>query len=105
MKKKETPKKAPKKAPVKLIEGKYSHKFLTRLAPHEGERLAQIMKSENIKSFTAAVTLAVMEYASMKNEIKDLRTEVNELEARNGEIVETVSDYIQVSKRLNSLKV
>jgi hypothetical protein len=56
--KKKATKKAEKKAAPpkqKLIEGQYSHKFLTRLRPEVGQRLDALMKSTNNKTFNGAI--------------------------------------------------
>ena len=101
MSKKKTPKKAPAK---KLIDGKYSHKFITRFSPDEGDHLEKVMKHEGIKTFNGAVLKSVSSYLSMKEKISELEQKVDELENSNTDIIETVGDFQSVMKKLSTFK-
>jgi len=68
-------KKSPVKPQIKLIDGKYSHKFLVRLEPEEGDYLEKLKTLLRSKTFSGTVISAIMRFEDMKREIETLRTE------------------------------
>ena len=71
----------PKKPEVKLIEGKYSHKFLVRLHPVEGEFLDHAMKKHGIKTFTGMVTKMIVSYEVHQKTIEQLNNQLTNCRA------------------------
>jgi hypothetical protein len=76
-------KKAVKKQPAKkLIEGKYTHKYLVRLEQGEGEKLTELMQALNTKNYTTATITAIENYLEMAAMIVDKSKEIRELNNR-----------------------
>lgn len=101
---KEPTKKAAKKTPAKkLIEGKYSHKFFVRLEPDEGDKLEEIMKRKNIKSWATASVLAILNYNKFEDRISELESQVEQLERDKENMLDAVSDFKSAYKKLGEL--
>lgn len=82
MKAKQT-KKAVKKQPVKkLIEGKYTHKYLVRLEKGEGEKLTELMNAINTKNYTTATIRAIEQHLNLCNTIEKQKRDIRELNSR-----------------------
>jgi len=80
MKKKQPAKKATKKASkpsVKLIEGQYSHKFLTRLKPNVGEILGKLMLAYREKTFNGAIVKIIEDVAYLKQKNQELENKLS----------------------------
>jgi len=98
-----TGKSAAKKAPPKkkLIEGKYSHKFLTRLEPGSGDKLEKLLSLLNIKTYNGTVVFMIHSFSNMIEQIKSLQSEVDMLKTENYRIK---SDVRVVVNGLNNLQ-
>ncbi|HYD91945.1 MAG TPA: hypothetical protein VEA37_10725, partial [Flavobacterium sp.] len=103
MTKKPTKKAATKKPAKKLIEGKYSHKFFTRLEPSEGDKLQEIMKRKNIKSWATASVLAIVHYNEFEDRIAELESQVDQLENDKANMLDAVNDFKSAYKKLGEL--
>lgn len=93
---------APKK---KKYLGKYASVQIVRLVDSEDKLMNGLMKEIGEKTFNKAVVKIATSYKTMNDELKKLRMEVDKLQDQNGEIVETVGDFIEVTKRLQALKL
>jgi hypothetical protein len=79
MKAKQT-KKAVKKQPAKkLIEGKYTHKYLVRLEQGEGEKLTELMKELDTKNYTTATITAIEDHLMLCSTISKQKAEIRSL--------------------------
>lgn len=68
--KKASKKKPAKAAPkTKLIEGKYSHKFLTRLEPDAGKKLEALLTMTSNKTYNGAVRYVIENYERIVKEL------------------------------------
>lgn len=74
-----TVKKPAKKAPAKpkLIDGRYSHKFLLRLEPDEGKALEAILSLTGNKTYNGAIKDILRSHSSNLEEIKRLQDELS----------------------------
>lgn len=66
--------KAPKKQVKPLIDGKYSHKFLLRLEPEEGDYLERIKKALHTKTYSGTMVHLLLKFEELQKEVHDLRT-------------------------------
>lgn len=78
-KKKAAAKKATTKNKKPLIEGKYSHKFLTRLEPEIGTELDVLMKETNTKTYNGAVKMVIKGYRMREREYLKCLSRIEEL--------------------------
>jgi hypothetical protein len=96
MRTKKPTKKAAKKAtkPQKLIEGKYTHKFLTRLEPEIGAKLDELKKELGQKTFNGTLRVIIEDYQEWYTERKANREEMFKL----------TTEIVNKQKLLNDLK-
>jgi hypothetical protein len=82
VKKKPTAKRAAKKAAPakKLIDGKYSHKFLTRYRPDEGKNLEELKKHFGQKTYMGTIIEVLDRYLRLTHDYAN--TQKNLMEAR-----------------------
>lgn len=76
---KKTLKQPEKKAPPKpkLIEGQYSHKFLTRLLPPQGERLVKLMQSSGKGTYNGTIVYIIDRYEDTIKQLNDIKNELH----------------------------
>lgn len=102
MKKKPTPKKQPsRKTPtpkVKLIDGKLSHKFLTRLEPAQGAQLEDLKKHFNEKTLNGTIISVLGNYKRLHEENQRNRDTIDEIRMhlhRNTRLIENFKDAFE----------
>lgn len=69
-----------KKAPAKkkLIEGKYSHKFLTRLDPEHGKMIEDMKTTTGIKTYNGVVLHMLENYQDLRDSVDGYRREAEQ---------------------------
>lgn len=70
-------KKAAKKVEVKLIEGKYSHKFLTRLEPQIGELLVKAQTHFKEKTLNGTIKCLITRFQPTMDELHETKKQLN----------------------------
>lgn len=93
-------KSAPKK---KLIEGKYALKILTRLTPSEAEILDQLKKDLQNKTFNGAFVEIITKFKKANDDLKEAQKELSELKDKSADMVETISDFQKVNKKIQNM--
>jgi hypothetical protein len=107
MKTKKTVSKAKGKPAAKrkpLIEGKYSHKFLTRLEPDIGERLEALKKDLGVKTYNGVIKHLVYQFSTLIKDRNDLRTHIDRLTHQHSELKGTVRFFNQALAELQKHK-
>jgi len=98
-------KRAAKKAPApKLIEGKYSHKFLTRLEPDAGKVLEEYLKRSNIKTFNGAVRYMVLNMARVELELQQTREQLQVARVNVKQYQDAIGRYTGAFEGLSKVK-
>ncbi len=99
---KKTVKKAPKKAlpKIKLKEGKYSHKFLTRLDPQSGKQLEDLMKHFNQKTFNGTVVRLINRYQQLFDENEQRKKTISAINRDSSVLESRIQNFQESFNRL-----
>jgi len=95
-------KRAPK-AKQKLIEGKYSHKFLTRLEPEVGKELERLKKELSIKTFNGVVVNLIKMYSSTRKSLERTEVELENTRHRMQNYQTAIVMYHEIHEELTKL--
>lgn len=96
---------AAKKQPAKkLIEGKYSHKFLTRLEPDTGDQLEKLLTVHRINTMNGAVKYLIHNFQKLTDDLNTTTAKLQLSEANNAHYKRHLESFTKSFKALSDIK-
>jgi hypothetical protein len=88
----------------KLIEGKYSHKFLTRLEPDSGKKLEALLDLTGNKTYNGAVRYVVENYERIVKELHKTQEELAVSRANGKQYQDAIGRFTAAFQALSHVK-